>query len=272
MSADAEVSPAEAAKLLGVTRQHVDRLIAVGARCRRLPESRYRKIPVSAVLAHHPGHLDEPAQSLAADEGDQPASAPPRTTAATARGRERRQRLFAATARLVAERSFHSAGITEIGAAAGVSGAAIYRHFPNKTQLLVAVLDQVVDELLDGSAQIVASGVAPARAGDVGSPPRPVGAAQPGGVRCLQPGMSEDRSRLRRNQRAYVLRWSAALTDLLSVLGDDEARTAGAAWQPGTTVVIATTAAVARRAPALSTACPPAIRTGRGIPRHGWSR
>ena len=50
---EAEVSPAEAAKLLGVSRQYVDRLIAADALpSRRLPKSSYRKIPVRAVLAH----------------------------------------------------------------------------------------------------------------------------------------------------------------------------------------------------------------------------
>jgi excisionase family DNA binding protein len=53
VSDEAEVSPAEAAKLLGVSRQYVDRLIASGALpARRLPHSSYRKIPARAVLAH----------------------------------------------------------------------------------------------------------------------------------------------------------------------------------------------------------------------------
>lgn len=50
---EAEVSPAQAAKLLGVSRQYVDRLIATDVLpSRRLPKSSYRKIPVRAVLAH----------------------------------------------------------------------------------------------------------------------------------------------------------------------------------------------------------------------------
>jgi excisionase family DNA binding protein len=50
---EAEVSPAEAAKLLGVSRQYVDRLIASEVLpSRRLPRSSYRKVPVRAVLAH----------------------------------------------------------------------------------------------------------------------------------------------------------------------------------------------------------------------------
>lgn len=53
VSEEAEVSPAEAAKLLGVSRQYVDRLVANGVLpARQLPNSRYRKIPARAVLAH----------------------------------------------------------------------------------------------------------------------------------------------------------------------------------------------------------------------------
>ncbi len=50
---EAEVSPAEAAQLLGVSRQYVDRLVAAEVLpVRRLPHSRYKKIPVRAVLGH----------------------------------------------------------------------------------------------------------------------------------------------------------------------------------------------------------------------------
>ena len=49
----AEVSPAEAARLLGVSRQYVDRLIDHDILpARRLPDSTYRRLPVRAVLAH----------------------------------------------------------------------------------------------------------------------------------------------------------------------------------------------------------------------------
>lgn len=53
VSEESELSPAEAAKVLGVSRQYVDRLVASGVLpARRLPQSRYRKIPARAVLAH----------------------------------------------------------------------------------------------------------------------------------------------------------------------------------------------------------------------------
>src|SRR5215831_9652204 len=70
---------------------------------------------------------------------------------ATPRGRERRELLLRATADLVAERGFHAVGIADIGAAAGVTGSAIYRHFGSKEEMLVALYDRTLDELLDGA-------------------------------------------------------------------------------------------------------------------------
>jgi AcrR family transcriptional regulator len=82
----------------------------------------------------------------------------------TARGRYRRELLLDATAELVAERGFHRVGIAEIGAAAGVSGAAIYRHFASKDALLIALIDRVVDELLDRARGICARAPTPEEA------------------------------------------------------------------------------------------------------------
>jgi AcrR family transcriptional regulator len=76
--------------------------------------------------------------------------------AATARGRRTRDALLDATVELVSERGFHAVGIAEIGAAAGVSGAAIYRHYRNKDELLVALFERVVDELLEGARTVLA--------------------------------------------------------------------------------------------------------------------
>lgn len=73
----------------------------------------------------------------------------------TPRGLARRERLLTAAAELVAQRGFHAVGIGEIGAAAGVSGSAIYRHFASKQEILVALFDAVIDELLDGARAAV---------------------------------------------------------------------------------------------------------------------
>jgi AcrR family transcriptional regulator len=83
--------------------------------------------------------------------------ASPAPPASTRRGQERRERILESAARLVATRGFHSVGVSDIGAAAGVTGSALYRHFPNKSEILVALLDRVVDQLLEGAQAVVSS-------------------------------------------------------------------------------------------------------------------
>ncbi len=63
---------------------------------------------------------------------------PPR--GAAGRNRIVARQLIAAAERLVAERGYLAVRLEDIGAAAGVSGPAIYRHFPNKEALLVELL------------------------------------------------------------------------------------------------------------------------------------
>jgi AcrR family transcriptional regulator len=63
---------------------------------------------------------------------------------------DRRLQLLAAAERLFAERGFLAVRLEDIGAAAGVSGPAIYRHFPNKESLLVELLVGISTRLLDG--------------------------------------------------------------------------------------------------------------------------
>jgi AcrR family transcriptional regulator len=83
------------------------------------------------------------------------------TPAATRRSRaksDRRSQLIAAAERLVAERGYLSVRLEDIGAAAGVSGPAIYRHFPNKEALLVELLVGISTRLLAGATDVVATG------------------------------------------------------------------------------------------------------------------
>ena len=60
----------------------------------------------------------------------------------------RDEQILAAAERLFFERSFDGVGVDEIGKAAGTSGSAIYRHFPNKDAILAALFDKVLDTLL----------------------------------------------------------------------------------------------------------------------------
>src|SRR6201996_2802403 len=83
-----------------------------------------------------------------------PASRPTATSRSRAKS-DRRDQLIAAAERLVAERGFLAVRLEDIGAAAGVSGPAIYRHFPNKEALLVELLVGISTRLLAGALAVV---------------------------------------------------------------------------------------------------------------------
>ena len=69
---------------------------------------------------------------------------------------DRRSKLLAAAEAQMAERGFLAVRLEDIGAAAGVSGPAIYRHFPNKEALLVELLVGISTRLLAGARTVVA--------------------------------------------------------------------------------------------------------------------
>ena len=52
--------------------------------------------------------------------------------------------------------------MSDIGAAAGIVGSGIYRHFDGKSAVLVALFDRVIDDLTRDSAEILARGLDPA--------------------------------------------------------------------------------------------------------------
>ena len=99
----------------------------------------------------------EPATLPAASES--PATQAPATQApATQRSQakeNRRQALLSAAAALFAADGFNRVSLEDLGAAAGVSGPAVYRHFASKQAVLGALLLSVSQELLDGSRRVV---------------------------------------------------------------------------------------------------------------------
>jgi AcrR family transcriptional regulator len=75
--------------------------------------------------------------------------------ARTTKGARRRAAILAAAADLFRERGFRATSLDEIGAAAGVSGPAIYRYFSSKHDLLAVLIEEAaiawratVDEVL----------------------------------------------------------------------------------------------------------------------------
>jgi AcrR family transcriptional regulator len=65
-------------------------------------------------------------------------------------GGRRREQILAVAAQLFAKHGFHGVSIAELGAAVGVSGPALYRHFPSKEALLAEMLVGISEHLLAG--------------------------------------------------------------------------------------------------------------------------
>jgi AcrR family transcriptional regulator len=157
-----------------------------------------------------------------------PASMPASTRRSRAKS-DRRSALIAAAERLVAERGFLAVRLEDIGAAAGVSGPAIYRHFPNKEALLVELLVGISTRLLAGATDVVARADEPADALDglidfhldfaLGEPDliriqdRDLGYLPPTAKR-----------QVRKAQRQYVEIWVDVLRQLNDSLNENDAR------------------------------------------------
>ena len=70
----------------------------------------------------------------------------------------RRQQILDTAAELFAERGFHGVSVHDIGAACGISGPALYKHFNGKGELLAASLTDISETLLkEGSARASAA-------------------------------------------------------------------------------------------------------------------
>lgn len=66
----------------------------------------------------------------------------------------RREQILAAAAELFARHGFHGVGIDDIGAAVGISGPALYRHFRSKDAMLGEMLSSISQFLLDGGTAL----------------------------------------------------------------------------------------------------------------------
>lgn len=74
---------------------------------------------------------------------------------------ERRTSLVAAAARLFAVHGYAAVTIDQLGTAVGVSGPAVYRHFPGKQMVLEELLVGVSTSLHEGGREVCAAGASP---------------------------------------------------------------------------------------------------------------
>lgn len=119
--------------------------------------------------------------------------------------------------------------IAEIGAAAGITGSGIYRHFDSKSAVLVALFDRVIEDLLRDEQKILETEP------DLGSALERLIAGQVefvvGDRELAQVYYNEinnlpdeDRRSLRRKQRLYLEEWVHLVSELREDLNDTDAR------------------------------------------------
>ena len=76
----------------------------------------------------------------------------------------RRDEILAAAVKLFHERGYHGTGMDDIGAEAGISGPAIYRHFKGKEEILEILLLDAARSALDEAREVVAAAPSPRKA------------------------------------------------------------------------------------------------------------
>lgn len=71
----------------------------------------------------------------------------------------RREQILDTAAELFAQRGFHGVSVADLGAACGMTGPALYKHFASKDAVLAEMLVSISEELLrEGRARSTAAG------------------------------------------------------------------------------------------------------------------
>lgn len=144
----------------------------------------------------------------------------------------RREQILKEAARLFAERGFHGVGVDEIGAAVGISGPGLYRHFPGKDAMLAELLVGISERLLSGGRLRVEESPADPEVLlaalidghiDFALDDRPLITLHD---RELDRLRDTDRKLVRQLQRQYVELWVTAVRELHPEVAESEARAA----------------------------------------------
>ncbi|MER7758336.1 TetR/AcrR family transcriptional regulator [Streptomyces sp. NPDC097619] len=144
----------------------------------------------------------------------------------------RREQILREAARLFAERGFHGVGVDEIGAAVGISGPGLYRHFAGKDAMLAELLVGISERLLTGGRYRVAEAA--------GDPSAVLSSLIDGHIdfalddrplitlhdRELDRLRDEDRKLVRQLQRQYVELWVEVVRELHPTVPGAEVRSA----------------------------------------------
>lgn len=131
----------------------------------------------------------------------------------------RREQILDIAADLFARRGFHGVSVADLGAACGISGPALYKHFASKDALLAEMLVSISERLLAVALERVAEAEDAAGALDAlvawhvefALRHRPLIIVQDRDWESLPP---DAREQVRTLQRAYVDVWAARLREL----------------------------------------------------------
>ena len=141
---------------------------------------------------------------------------------------DRRAQIRSVAARLFATSGFHGVSIEDIGTACGISGPAVYRHFPSKDALLADLLVSISEHLLAGGRREAAA------ARDSGDALRRLvtfhldfSLGNPDLIRVQDrdlANLGDQGRRVRRLQRSYVDVWVPVLQGAVPELDESTAR------------------------------------------------
>ena len=135
-------------------------------------------------------------------------------------GGSRRAQILDAAAALFARHGFHGVSMDDIGAAVGISGPGLYRHFTGKTAVLTEMLLRISEQLVaEGGSRAAAAADAPAALDALLRGHIEFALGQPALItvhdRELGNVPEPARRRIRRLQRLYVEEWVTVLTELV---------------------------------------------------------
>jgi AcrR family transcriptional regulator len=69
-------------------------------------------------------------------------------------GVDREQMILEAAATAFYEKGFHGVGVDELGKRAGLTGPTLYRYFSSKEEILAALFNEAMDELVSATAMV----------------------------------------------------------------------------------------------------------------------
>jgi AcrR family transcriptional regulator len=164
----------------------------------------------------------------------------------------RRQQILSTAADLFAARGFHGVSMGDIGAAVGVSGPALYKHFAGKEDILGQCLLHASDQLLAGARELLSDGGARSAVGQPEIDGADTAEGDAAGAEAALEALiarhadfaldnpalivvqerewgalgTEAQAQVRKRQLAYVDVWCDALTPLRPDLSPPQARAA----------------------------------------------